>query len=102
MFDALFLNFALPLTFHAVLFSRNEFCTQTDIRTETDTQAKYINIYRHEYFQVGVMNVSFAGCGFLGLYHVGVASCFKTYAPQLYLYNVSRGIYFLKLSCLLQ
>ncbi|XP_023342586.1 patatin-like phospholipase domain-containing protein 2 [Eurytemora carolleeae] len=35
------------------------------------------------------MNVSFAGCGFLGLYHVGVASCFKTYAPQLYLYNVS-------------
>lgn len=35
------------------------------------------------------MNVSFAGCGFLGLYHVGVASCFKTYAPQLCLYKVS-------------
>ena len=34
------------------------------------------------------MNVSFAGCGFLGLYHVGVASCFKTYAPQLCLYKV--------------
>ena len=30
------------------------------------------------------MNVSFAGCGFLGLYHVGVASCLKAFAPQLY------------------
>ncbi|XP_076369556.1 1-acylglycerol-3-phosphate O-acyltransferase Pnpla3-like isoform X3 [Tachypleus tridentatus] len=29
------------------------------------------------------MNLSFAGCGFLGLYHVGVASCFKEYAPQI-------------------
>ena len=34
------------------------------------------------------MNVSFAGCGFLGLYHVGVASCLKTYAPQLYIHKV--------------
>ena len=38
------------------------------------------------------MNVSFAGCGFLGLYHVGVASCLKTYAPQLYLNKVSSSI----------
>ncbi|CAG0885278.1 unnamed protein product [Darwinula stevensoni] len=30
------------------------------------------------------MNVSFAGCGFLGIYHVGVASCFKKYAPNLF------------------
>ncbi|XP_013787780.1 patatin-like phospholipase domain-containing protein 2, partial [Limulus polyphemus] len=29
------------------------------------------------------MNLSFAGCGFLGLYHVGVASCFREYAPQV-------------------
>jgi len=35
------------------------------------------------------MNVSFSGCGFLGLYHVGVASCLKTYAPQLYINKVS-------------
>ena len=35
------------------------------------------------------MNVSFSGCGFLGLYHVGVASCIKTYAPQLYLNKVA-------------
>lgn len=35
------------------------------------------------------MNVSFAGCGFLGIYHVGVASCFKTYAPQILLDKVS-------------
>ena len=34
------------------------------------------------------MNISFSGCGFLGLYHVGVASCIKTYAPQLYLNKV--------------
>lgn len=34
-------------------------------------------------------NVSFAGCGFLGIYHVGVASCFKEYAPHLYAERVS-------------
>ncbi|XP_054158481.1 uncharacterized protein LOC128956790 [Oppia nitens] len=27
------------------------------------------------------MSISFAGCGFLGLYHVGVATCFRQYAP---------------------
>jgi len=29
------------------------------------------------------MNFSFSGCGFLGLYHIGAASCIKTYAPHL-------------------
>ena len=29
------------------------------------------------------MNISFAGCGFLGIYHVGVASCFLQHAPEL-------------------
>ncbi|XP_063233395.1 patanin-like phospholipase domain-containing protein atgl-1 isoform X2 [Bacillus rossius redtenbacheri] len=29
------------------------------------------------------MNLSFAGCGFLGIYHIGVAGCFKKYAPHL-------------------
>ena len=29
------------------------------------------------------LNLSFAGCGFLGIYHVGVASCIKQYAPHL-------------------
>uniref|UniRef100_H2XSB5 Uncharacterized LOC100179837 n=2 Tax=Ciona intestinalis TaxID=7719 RepID=H2XSB5_CIOIN len=28
-------------------------------------------------------SISFSGCGFLGVYHIGVASCFKTYAPDL-------------------
>jgi len=28
-------------------------------------------------------NISFAGCGFLGIYHVGASACLKTYAPQL-------------------
>lgn len=35
------------------------------------------------------MNLSFAGCGFLGIYHVGVAVCFKKYAPHLLLGKVS-------------
>ena len=29
------------------------------------------------------MNLSFAGCGFLGIYHVGVATCIREYAPHL-------------------
>ncbi|TNN09116.1 Patatin-like phospholipase domain-containing protein isoform 1 [Schistosoma japonicum] len=29
-------------------------------------------------------NLSFAGCGFLGLYHIGVCSCIKRFAPHLY------------------
>jgi len=28
-------------------------------------------------------NISFAGCGFIGVYHVGVSACLKTYAPHL-------------------
>ncbi|KAK0088284.1 hypothetical protein PV325_012480 [Microctonus aethiopoides] len=35
------------------------------------------------------MNLSFAGCGFLGIYHVGVAVCLKKYAPQLLLDKIS-------------
>lgn len=26
------------------------------------------------------MNLSFAGCGFMGIYHVGVAACLRKYA----------------------
>lgn len=29
-------------------------------------------------------NLSFAGCGFLCVYHIGVISCIKRFAPQLY------------------
>lgn len=29
------------------------------------------------------MNLSFSGCGFLGIYHVGVASAFREYVPQV-------------------
>lgn len=35
------------------------------------------------------MNLSFAGCGFLGIYHVGVAVCFKKYAPHFLLNKIS-------------
>lgn len=34
-------------------------------------------------------NLSFCGCGFLGIYHVGVASCFHEYAPQLSMHKIS-------------
>ena len=33
------------------------------------------------------MDFSFSGCGFLGIYHVGVASCLKQYAPHLLINN---------------
>lgn len=35
------------------------------------------------------VNLSFSGCGFLGIYHVGVASCFHEYAPQLSMHKIS-------------
>jgi putative uncharacterized protein GLEAN_07628 len=35
------------------------------------------------------MNLSFAGCGFLGIYHVGVASCFREYCPQISMNKIS-------------
>jgi Patatin-like phospholipase len=35
------------------------------------------------------MNLSFAGCGFLGIYHVGVAACLKKYAPHLLVNKIS-------------
>ncbi|BFG02936.1 1-acylglycerol-3-phosphate O-acyltransferase Pnpla3 [Drosophila madeirensis] len=35
------------------------------------------------------MNLSFAGCGFLGIYHVGVAVCLKKHAPQLLLERIA-------------
>lgn len=34
-------------------------------------------------------NFSFAGCGFLGIYHVGVTTCLKKYAPHLVVDKVS-------------
>lgn len=41
-------------------------------------------------------NISFAGCGFLGVYHVGVASCLSEHAPFLvanatHIYGASAG-----------
>lgn len=38
---------------------------------------------------MSVMNLSFAGCGFMGIYHVGVAVCIKQYAPQLLVEKIS-------------
>ncbi len=44
----------------------------------------------------GGWNLSFAGCGFLGIYHIGVASCLLEKAPFLVkgaskLYGASAG-----------
>lgn len=33
-------------------------------------------------FYVDTMNLSLCGCGFLGIYHLGVAACLKQYAPS--------------------
>lgn len=33
--------------------------------------------------KISAMNLSFSGCGFLGIYHVGVASAFREYVPQI-------------------
>lgn len=34
-------------------------------------------------------SLSFAGCGFLGIYHVGVAVCLRQHAPQLLLERIA-------------
>ncbi|KAK7602011.1 hypothetical protein V9T40_009452 [Parthenolecanium corni] len=48
------------------------------------------------------VNISFAGCGFLGIYYVGVSSCFKEYAPHLLLNKISgASIGAIAASCLL-
>ena len=40
------------------------------------------------FFHADFMNLSFAGCGFLGVYHLGVAACLSSHAPQ-FLKNVT-------------
>ena len=34
------------------------------------------------------LNISFNGCGFLGIYHVGVATALRTYVPNFRIENV--------------
>ena len=34
-------------------------------------------------------NIFIPGCGFLGIYHVGVASCIREYAPHLYVDKIA-------------
>ena len=35
------------------------------------------------------LNISFNGCGFLGIYHIGVATALRTYVPDFRIENVS-------------
>ena len=37
---------------------------------------------------VNMINLSFAGCGFLGVYHLGVAACLTAHAPK-FLKNIT-------------
>lgn len=37
------------------------------------------------------LNFAFAGCGFMGIYHIGVASCLREYAPPHILKNRISG-----------
>lgn len=39
--------------------------------------------------QPSELNLSYCGCGFLGIYHVGVATSFLEYAPQLMVNKIS-------------
>ena len=40
------------------------------------------------------MNFSFAGCGFMGVYHLGVARCLQTYAPHVLVNKVGdKGLF---------
>ena len=39
-------------------------------------------------FDVENLNISFNGCGFLGVYHVGVACALKHYMPNMRIKNI--------------
>lgn len=56
--------------------------TNTQLHREPSTCSTSVNRRRK-------INLSFAGCGFNGIYHVGVAVCFKKYAPHLLLNRIS-------------
>lgn len=40
---------------------------------------------------VNEMNLSLNGCGYLGIYHVGVCTCIKKYYPQVFKNKISGG-----------
>ncbi|KFM64142.1 hypothetical protein X975_12869, partial [Stegodyphus mimosarum] len=40
---------------------------------------------------VDQMNLSLNGCGYLGIYHIGVCGCIKKYYPQALRKRISGG-----------
>ena len=66
-----------PGCFHLRTHSLNSFTTNLSAQL-------LIFVFLHADF----MNLSFAGCGFLGVYHLGVAACLSSHAPQ-FLKNVT-------------
>ncbi|CAN7999102.1 unnamed protein product [Ixodes hexagonus] len=56
-------------------------CTHGNNNTSTSSSESSSSRRRHRR-RKPKMNLSFSGCGFLGIYHVGVASAFREYAPN--------------------
>lgn len=59
------------------------------IKEEPDDNSVIIKKEQPSLKQETGENLSFCGCGFLGIYHVGVATSFRQYAPHLSNYKVS-------------
>ncbi|MEQ2193800.1 hypothetical protein XENOCAPTIV_014396 [Xenoophorus captivus] len=64
--------------------------------TRSPTQTASVRKRDEDEPYLGGWNLSFAGCGFLGIYHIGVASCLLEKAPYLVkgatkLYGASAG-----------
>lgn len=69
-----------------------ETCTATapDDQHQQDVKKQRLQLNRPDQIKEATdINLSFCGCGFLGIYHVGVASCFHEYAPQLSMHKIA-------------
>lgn len=47
--------------------------------------------YKQQKMDVNKMNLSLNGCGYLGIYHVGVCACIRKYYPHALKYRISGG-----------
>jgi len=55
----------------------------SSLRSRSSSAASNAQLIAASDVSGSVPHLSFSGCGFLGIYHVGVASCCKEYAPHL-------------------
>ena len=61
---------------------------QTNLNKESDKSNSSDN-FKLPNIDFQNLNISFNGCGFLGMYHVGVATALRTYVPHFRIENVS-------------